>query len=414
MGLDSFRYKGFPVLASALTLSIYLALSVTGISPFIVLVPLILSGLFLAMDASESPPPAIEGRYRGLEMASALLFASALLSTVFSYNPRDSVEAGVVLFPGLLMAYILVQILQSHSHVVAWGVIAMVFTASVVSLAMFAGSPGADAGQVFQAGKTPALVVPNDMVLGVIFSPLILHSIITERRVVLKLMAFGVMLALLVSLYYVKSRICLLTAFVVFGLYLRHYFQRYFIRGFLAAIVAVIVVDRLFSLNIAQDFALISEESTRLAIWYAGLDSVRQHPIVGFGPSQFYIAYEQVISSASLPDWLVLDPRGVPWAHNIFLEALAERGVLGLGVFVFLLVHIHNRLYASVRQMENAEHSLSFAIYVAFLAFLFAGLFELTLQRIWVANALFIFIGFALWNNSPKTDIPAKTGSDPT
>lgn len=42
------------------------------------------------------------------------------------------------------------------------------------------------------------------------------------------------------------------------------------------------------------------------------------------------------------------------------------------------------------------------------------GIFELTLQRVWVANALFIFIRFALWLNGHKTLIPAKTGSDPT
>jgi len=141
---------------------------------------------------------------------------------------------------------------------------------------------------------------------------------------------------------------------------------------------------------------------------------VNQHPIVGFGPSQFYVAYEQVISSASLPDWLVLDLRGVPWAHNIYLEALTERGILGLAVFLFLVVQVHRSLYEGLRRTNGAAHSLNFAIYASFVTFLFAGVFELTLQRIWVANALFIFIGFALWRNSSKTHIGDKTGSDPT
>jgi len=37
-----------------------------------------------------------------------------------------------------------------------------------------------------------------------------------------------------------------------------------------------------------------------------------------------------------------------------------------------------------------------FAIYASYAGFLFAGFFELSMQRIWVSNAFFLLAGFAL------------------
>jgi putative inorganic carbon (hco3(-)) transporter len=66
----------------------------------------------------------------------------------------------------------------------------------------------------------------------------------------------------------------------------------------------------------------------RLALWGAGLQMVQQNPLSGIGIGQFKPAVR-----AYLPD-----PNYDFIAHNTYLEAAAELGVLGLLAFVGMLI----------------------------------------------------------------------------
>ncbi len=63
----------------------------------------------------------------------------------------------------------------------------------------------------------------------------------------------------------------------------------------------------------------------RLAHWQAGIQMFADHPWLGIGIGNFGVAY----AAYALPHWY--DPLG--HAHNIFINILAETGVLGLGTF---------------------------------------------------------------------------------
>ena len=52
-------------------------------------------------------------------------------------------------------------------------------------------------------------------------------------------------------------------------------------------------------------------------------------PWLGNGPSTYKTLYPVYIQTMNFPEWVVMDPWGgaVPWAHNLYLELLAERGM---------------------------------------------------------------------------------------
>ena len=91
----------------------------------------------------------------------------------------------------------------------------------------------------------------------------------------------------------------------------------------------------------------------------------------------------------------------VPWAHSLYVEALVERGLLGLISLLLLLALVGKRLYQGWISAGKKLDSLQYALLCAYALFLLVGLFESTLQRIWVANVLFMFLGLAWGRRGP-------------
>jgi O-antigen ligase len=66
----------------------------------------------------------------------------------------------------------------------------------------------------------------------------------------------------------------------------------------------------------------------RLAHWIAGLRMFAAHPILGVGAGNYDAAYAMY----ALPDW----PDALGHAHNYYINAAAETGILGLVAFLAL------------------------------------------------------------------------------
>ena len=90
----------------------------------------------------------------------------------------------------------------------------------------------------------------------------------------------------------------------------------------------------------AQNFAIFDARSVRLtpenwaivermATWQAGWDMFLDYPVLGVGAGNFDTAYE----TYHLKGWQ--QPRG--HAHNVYLNALAETGLLGLASYLLFL-----------------------------------------------------------------------------
>ena len=125
-----------------------------------------------------------------------------------------------------------------------------------------------------------------------------------------------------------------------------------------------------------------------------------EHPIVGVGPDQFQLHYQEYSPGIGL------DPRPAPrQAHNLYLETLAEVGILGaLAFFPILWMALVRPLRAS-RRLNGESRLLSEATFVAVMAFL-AGSLALHLAY---ARYLWIVLGLALAAGRMPTKVGARS-----
>ena len=104
-----------------------------------------------------------------------------------------------------------------------------------------------------------------------------------------------------------------------------------------------------------------------------------QAPVLGHGPHTFFYTGP--------------DATGMGWPHNLYLELLAEQGIIGFAALVFLLVigvsaawHLHQATRSDVRIFGAGALA-------GLVSFCFAAFLELSLLRQWVVITLFVLLG---------------------
>jgi putative inorganic carbon (HCO3(-)) transporter len=201
------------------------------------------------------------------------------------------------------------------------------------------------------------------------------------------------------------SRGCLLAAMVVFVmmtwtglLKLRHALVSVLVVGLLIIILAPTVVTRmatlgrlkgLFSRSVAADQAPDSSAVLRyaldVALWHVFLD----HPILGVGPGQFAKHY----SITYVNRLGILEQRKNYMAHNLYLETLAEGGLIGAACFFSILAVIMYRLWKARSRFQQRRPDLAFgasALFLSLSGYAISSLFaHLAYQRyFWLLLAL--------------------------
>lgn len=149
-------------------------------------------------------------------------------------------------------------------------------------------------------------------------------------------------------------------------------------------VIGVTVVVGLLGLMIVQSDSLSRGGTSRVGQWWVAVEMFKESPILGKGPYTFVDHYLSYIDYA--PMWVDREIAIIPWAHNIYLEQLAERGLVGLGVFLVPLV------VAWTRGSKQLRASIA--------AFLAMGIFDLTLLKPWVVGAYWGLVGISTWTPS--------------
>lgn len=110
----------------------------------------------------------------------------------------------------------------------------------------------------------------------------------------------------------------------------------------------------------------------RLMMWQSGLAILRDHPLTGIGPGQVSVRYPAYRHpEATKPSTSHL--------HNSPLQVAVERGLLGLGAWVWLWVAFFLEGWRAVRGLAPSarrERALGWGGLMAVAGFLVAGLFE--------------------------------------
>jgi hypothetical protein len=139
----------------------------------------------------------------------------------------------------------------------------------------------------------------------------------------------------------------------------------------------------------------------RMDLWGAAARLVAAHPLLGVGPDNFRHFYG---SELGLEAW---DER--VQANNIYLEILADLGVLGLLAFGWVLA---GPLLASVRAWFSRERAyLALGVGLAIVAFLVHGLLDSFLAFNPTAWLLWLLLGVAsAWRVVPRGQKPQVSG----
>jgi O-antigen ligase len=290
------------------------------------------------------------GSSHGLSMSVLLFLAVGVASSAQAIDPAASVKKTVILLSGAALYLAVVQVCQDSRKLVTVGLgaVAALFVAGAHGFAQHSLGTAGVAGFVVngtlvtrvqgsfghpnQYGGYLAFLIP--VAVAVLFSrgfrPLARWF---------ALVAIGLGLAGLVFSYARGAILGLFVGSVVWLAVLRP-------RMAVAAAVAVAVAAVLFApATLRQRFnpqAASADAPIRTDIWGAALDIASQHPWLGVGVNNFPVAYKALpttqLSFATQRRYLdqtqYLTP---PHAQNLYLNVLAEEGVVGLGALVFLL-----------------------------------------------------------------------------
>ncbi|MEM8962387.1 MAG: O-antigen ligase family protein [Acidobacteriota bacterium] len=200
-------------------------------------------------------------------------------------------------------------------------------------------------------------------------------------------------------------------AAVTFGAYVIVRLRRYLLFYVIAAMLFLLLapdpwLDRLRSIGDLQD----ASNYDRLCMVEAGLYMIGERPLCGLGPAmveELYPLYRHPTA-----------PRiNVPHLHNSFLQLTAERGVLALGAYIWMMVAAFGWAYRRYRDEGSAggiRADLWLGVLMALVAFNLAGLFEDNWSDGEVQR-LVLFLLAVPWCLQPATreDEPERPGTGP-
>ena len=120
-------------------------------------------------------------------------------------------------------------------------------------------------------------------------------------------------------------------------------------------------------------------DAGRLGIWKIAFDLFRESPWLGKGVGVF-MDYMHARSDAE-----------IQYAHNCYLQILAETGIVGFATFTWFLVEVLKKGYRTMRQSTSMLYT---ALLLGFVAFLIHAFFDTQLYSLKLSILFWLLAGF--------------------
>ncbi len=138
----------------------------------------------------------------------------------------------------------------------------------------------------------------------------------------------------------------------------------------------------------------------RIHIWEVTLNIIKSTPILGTGLGTFQIEFPKF----KYPDFdLEVRIENLLHAHNEYLEILAEMGILGLGIFLWLMISFFGYAFKYLKN-KGGENLTVVGLISGIVAVLVASLFSVSLRWTGPAFIFWFLIGLTMVIISPKTE----------
>jgi O-antigen ligase len=145
-----------------------------------------------------------------------------------------------------------------------------------------------------------------------------------------------------------------------------------------AAVLVVLLAPSTWQDRVADAGRLDRPEiATRLDFWDAALSMFQAHPVLGVGLNSFDVAYVDLDTTGRtfLPGSGLAPPES---AHNLYLNTLAEQGLVGIAA-LFLLILAAGRMVLALRRSSDPRiRNFGLGLLGAGIALLVSNLFDVT------------------------------------
>ena len=133
------------------------------------------------------------------------------------------------------------------------------------------------------------------------------------------------------------------------------------IKALFGVVFAGLIIYSVIPSEFKAEFETMGEDSTsvhRLELWEYGLEVVRDHPLLGIGYNN-WIEYCYFVNEGGFGD-----TGRCHEAHNTFIEAASELGIIGFAIFVIMVVYILKMNARSCVYAKQAKNK--FLLYTAY------------------------------------------------
>ena len=329
----------------------------------------------------------------------AVFLVATAVSVSGSSDPGRSLRLSAALLPGVLLYFVVSSQIQGPRQL-RWIYVTQSAVGLGISLSVLHALwvrhwvvPQGYENWIAETGS-PILIVTNDVAILAVLAPLSLALLATACGRASQALAVASLVGTLAALVLIQSRVAILALSISMTAAAAFLRPRWVAPSGLAIMVAVAVIDGLQGFPLLAKFGQLAHSDSglfwdaRIPIWSEAWAVFLEHLWLGQGPHTF---------SYTSPDGIQLG-----WAHNLYLEVLAEQGVAGLLAFGWLLGAAAWTGTRALRRTVGESRTLAAGALAALFGFAAAALFELSFVRQWVAVSLFALVGICETTVEPE------------
>jgi len=227
--------------------------------------------------------------------------------------------------------------------------------------------------------------VPNDVAFLALVAPLSLVLLYRQPRSVVGILAALSILLSVCAVCALRSRGAILTFIVSIICVAALLRPRLSLACGLVILISALLVDGFLGFPLMAKFGSVWDNKFsdigvggRIKLWSTAWAMFLEAPLLGHGAHTF-----------TYSEW----PLTVLWAHNLYLEVLAEQGIIGLAALGLLLACGASRAYQIQRAAPGEARILGAGAFAGLVGFCLAAAFELSLLRLWAVIMLFALLG---------------------